>query len=127
MFQEILIWIPCLCTILRNTEYLNQQKVTSGDCKSSRKTWLTNGLHHELACNVSNPSVQYLTKNNMEVNVPLFLNNAPRYCPKLPLSFTTEFHLVKFKFLPRKAALIQPVDQQVTANCKSLYNKVFHK
>jgi hypothetical protein len=28
MFQEILIWIPCLCTILRNTEYLNQQKVT---------------------------------------------------------------------------------------------------
>jgi hypothetical protein len=97
--------------------------------KSNHKAWVTRQLFYERASEVFSLSVEkYLTKKKMEVKALLLLDNAPGHDPKLASSLIAKFPFIKVKFLPSNTSLIEPMNQQVTANFKTLYTKkVFHK
>jgi hypothetical protein len=65
----------------------------------------------------------------MELKALLLLDNVPGHDPELAFPLTAKFSFMIVKFLPpNTTSLIQPADQQVTANFKWLYTKkVFHK
>lgn len=93
--------------------------------RTNSKAWLTRQFCTEWVHEVFGPEVKkYLEEKNLPLRCLLIMDNAPAHPPGLEDDLMEEFDFIKIKFLPPNTTpLLQPMDQQVTANFKKLYTK----
>ena len=73
-------------------------------------------------------SINYLQEEDLPLKVLLVMDSAPAHPPNLMEELPDEFSFTKVHFLPPNTTpLLQPTDQQVTANVKELYTKALFR
>jgi len=78
---------------------------------------------------VFGPTVSdYLREKDLPLKVLLVMDIAPAHPPNLMEELPDELSFIKVHFLPPNVTpLLQPMDQQVFANFKKLYNKALFR
>ena len=92
--------------------------------RANSKAWVTRQFFIEWVNEVFGPSGKKYLQEKLPLRALLVLDNAPVHPPRLEDDLLERFQFIKVKFLPPKTtSLLQPMDQQVTANFKKLYTK----
>ena len=92
--------------------------------RANAKAWATPQFFTEWIHEVSAPSVKKcLREKGLPLKCLLLLDNASAHPPGLEDS-VKEFYHIQVKFLPPNTTpILQPIDQQVISNFKTLYTK----
>ncbi|GBN57708.1 Tigger transposable element-derived protein 1, partial [Araneus ventricosus] len=93
--------------------------------RANPKAWVTRQFFVQWVNLVFGPSVKkYLQENNLPMQAPLVLDNAPAHPPNLEDDILEEFKFIKVLYLPPNTTpILQPMDQQAISNFKKLYTK----
>ncbi|GBN78808.1 hypothetical protein AVEN_168226-1 [Araneus ventricosus] len=82
--------------------------------RANPKAWVTRQFFVQWVNLVFGPSVKkYLQENNLPMQAPLVLDNAPAHPPNLEDDILEEFKFIKVLYLPPNTTpILQPMDQQ---------------
>ncbi|XP_068235801.1 tigger transposable element-derived protein 1-like [Palaemon carinicauda] len=97
--------------------------------RANAKAWVTRNFFTEWVNLCFGPAVKkYLAEKNLPMKCLLVLDNAPGHPPGLEEDNLVEFRFIMVLYFPPSTTpLLQPMDQQIISNFKTLYTKHLFK